>query len=59
MTNTPEYDFSSLRPDELNSTIAGLTALNKRSAEALKAAKEEWRRSHDGGDEELQGPGGL
>ena len=36
MTNTPEYDFSSLRPDELNSTIAGLTALNKRSAEALK-----------------------
>lgn len=52
MTNNPEYDFSSLRPDELNSTIAGLTALNKRSAEALKAAKEEWRRSHDGGDNE-------
>ena len=44
MTNNPEYDFSDLRPDELNSTIAGLTALNKRSAEALKAAKEEWRR---------------
>lgn len=52
MTNNPEYDFSDLRPDELNSTIAGLTALNKRSDEALKAAKEEWRRSHDGGDEE-------
>lgn len=59
MTNTPEYDFSDLRPDELNSTIAGLTALNKRSAEALKAAKEEWRRSHDGGDKEYATFAGL
>lgn len=59
MTNTPEYDFSSLRPDELNSTIAGLTALNKRSAEALKAAKEEWTRSHDGGDSEHAQFGGI
>lgn len=52
MTNNPEYDFSNVRDDELNSTIAGTTALNKRSGEVLKAAKEEWRRRHDGGDEE-------
>ncbi|WP_240539279.1 hypothetical protein [Bifidobacterium sp. SO1] len=42
-----EYDYSSLRPDELLARMAGLAVLQKRIDTALKAMKAEYQRDHD------------
>ncbi|NMN02807.1 hypothetical protein G1C94_1429, partial [Bifidobacterium sp. DSM 109963] len=47
-----DFDFSAMRPDELRSAIVVLQTVNQRAASALKAAKAEWARAHDGGDVE-------
>lgn len=47
-----DFDFSAMRPDELRSAIVVLQTVSQRAASALKAAKGEWARAHDGGDVE-------
>ncbi len=47
-----DFDFSALRPDELRSAMVMLQTVSQRSGAALKAAKAEWARAHDGGDVE-------
>lgn len=47
-----EFNFSNKRPDELRASVIALTAFNKRSGNALKAAKEAFMHDRDGGSSE-------
>lgn len=51
--------YDTLPPDQLREHIGILTAINKRSGEILKIAKDAWARDHDGGDRETVKAAGI